>query len=50
MTIAVEVWKDLHERFSQNNHPRVFQLRKALSTHSPRDSSVIDYFTELTSI
>lgn len=47
MTTAAEVWKDLHERFSQSNRPRVFQLQKALSIHSQRNSYVIVYFTEL---
>ncbi|XP_042954528.1 uncharacterized protein LOC122290924 [Carya illinoinensis] len=50
MTTAADVWKDLHERFSQSNRHKVFQLRKALSVHNQENSSVIDYFTELKSL
>ncbi|KAK8616133.1 hypothetical protein V6N13_017696 [Hibiscus sabdariffa] len=42
---AVAIWKDLEERFQQNNGPRLFQLKKKLSdlTQATRtDYAVLD--------
>lgn len=29
---ATDVWKDIRERFSHNNGPHIFQIRKAISS------------------
>lgn len=44
---AADMWKDLHERFSQSNGPRVFQLQKAISTLIQCANSVSSYYTQL---
>ncbi|XP_059434757.1 uncharacterized protein LOC132167750 [Corylus avellana] len=44
---ASEMWNDLHDRFSQHNGPRIFQLQKAISSLSQENSSVSSYFTAL---
>ncbi|CAN6684469.1 unnamed protein product [Malus baccata var. baccata] len=46
-TTAKDVWDDLHERFSQSNKPRIFQLNRELATISQGSSSVSAYFTRL---
>ncbi|KAF5463803.1 hypothetical protein F2P56_013935 [Juglans regia] len=43
--VAAYVWKDLQERFSQRNRPRIFQLKKAISSLTQEQQSVSDYFT-----
>ncbi|XP_031280248.1 uncharacterized protein LOC116138703 [Pistacia vera] len=39
---AADIWQDLQDRFSQQNGPRIFQLKKALAgllqEHDPKDS------------
>ncbi|KAF8411394.1 hypothetical protein HHK36_003943 [Tetracentron sinense] len=44
---AAEMWTDLHDRFSQHNGPRIFQLQKAISSLSQENDSVSTYFTSL---
>ncbi|XP_035548490.1 uncharacterized protein LOC108981968 [Juglans regia] len=46
---ASDMWKDLQDRFSQGNRPRIFQLRKAISFLKQDHKSVSDYYTELKS-
>ncbi|XP_042942799.1 uncharacterized protein LOC122276985 [Carya illinoinensis] len=46
---ASDMWKDLQDRFSQGNRPRIFQLRKAISSLKQNQKSVSDYYTELKS-
>ncbi|KAA8532443.1 hypothetical protein F0562_032476 [Nyssa sinensis] len=47
--VAADVWKDLKERFSQGNRPRIFQLKKALNSLTQDQMTVSDYFTQLKS-
>ncbi|XP_043702102.1 uncharacterized protein LOC122652429 [Telopea speciosissima] len=44
---AREVWLDLHERFSQKNVPRIFEIRQAISTDTQGSDSVSAYYTVL---
>ena len=44
---ASEIWKDLQDRFSQHNGPRIFQLQKSISCLSQENNSVSSYFTTL---
>lgn len=44
---AVDIWKDLHERFSQGNAPRLFQLRKDITLCTQETLTVAGYFTKL---
>ncbi|XP_031273305.1 uncharacterized protein LOC116131766 [Pistacia vera] len=44
---AHELWKDLEERFSQGNAPRVHELRRELALTKQGDQSVSSYFTQL---
>ncbi|KAF5456987.1 hypothetical protein F2P56_021127 [Juglans regia] len=46
---AADMWKDLQDRFSQGNRPRIFQLRKAISSLKQDQKSVSDYYTDLKS-
>ncbi|XP_042976284.1 uncharacterized protein LOC122307457 [Carya illinoinensis] len=46
---ASDMWKDLQDRFSQGNRPRIFQLHKAISSLKQDQKSVSDYYTELKS-
>ncbi|KAL4313244.1 hypothetical protein GQ457_01G015460 [Hibiscus cannabinus] len=45
-TIA-DIWKDLEDRFQQNNGPRIFQLKKKLCELSQGSISVSTYYTQL---
>jgi len=47
ITTAEAMWKDLKERFSQGNAPRIFQLQKTMSALSQGNSSVSAYYTRL---
>lgn len=40
---VADMWKDLQDRFSQGNCPRIFQLRKAISSLKQDQKSVSDY-------
>jgi hypothetical protein len=46
---AEAVWKDLKERFSQGNGPRILQLHKSIADISQNFNSVNFYFTQLKS-
>jgi hypothetical protein len=41
------MWTDLKDRFSQKNGPRIFQLQKAISSHSQQNLFVSEYYTRL---
>lgn len=38
-----EVWEDLRDSFSQGNAPRIFQIKKAIASHSQISMSVSAY-------
>ena len=42
---AQEVWIDLKNRFFQSNGPRVFELRRMVSTFSQDNLSLSSYYT-----
>ncbi|GMI96858.1 hypothetical protein HRI_003355100 [Hibiscus trionum] len=44
---AATIWKDLEDRFAQNNGPRIFQLKKKLSDLVQGSMSVTTYYTQL---
>ncbi|KAB5561469.1 hypothetical protein DKX38_006426 [Salix brachista] len=44
---ASEIWKDLQDRFSQHNGPRIFQLKKSIASLCQENNSVSGYFTTL---
>lgn len=46
---AHEVWKDLRERFSQGNVPRVFEIQQNLASLKQGQLSVSTYYTKLKS-
>jgi hypothetical protein len=41
------MWRDIKDRFSQQNGPRIFQIQKAISALSQDNLSVSSYFTSL---
>jgi hypothetical protein len=43
---SIEVWKDLKERFSQGNGPRIYQLQKAIASFNQDQGSVSSYYTK----
>jgi hypothetical protein len=47
---AANMWKDLHERYSQSNGPRIFQLQKSISCLTQGANSVSVYYTQLKSL
>ncbi|KAF8405018.1 hypothetical protein HHK36_009914 [Tetracentron sinense] len=44
---AQAVWNDLEERFSQSNAPRIYQIKRSISTLLQEQSSLAAYFTKL---
>ncbi|KAL5560808.1 hypothetical protein UlMin_037019 [Ulmus minor] len=40
-----EVWRDLHDRFNQGNEPRVFYIKKQLSSLTQGSLDINAYFT-----
>ena len=44
---TLEVWKDVKERFSQGNGPRIFLLQKYLAGINQGELSITDHFTWL---
>ncbi|XP_057989145.1 uncharacterized protein LOC131172214 [Hevea brasiliensis] len=44
---AIDVWKDLKERFAQDNILRISDLQEEIFSLKQGDSSVTEYFTEL---
>jgi Trp operon repressor len=47
---AEAMWKDLKERFSQGNGPRIFQLQKSIAAITQGSNSVSSYYTQLKSV
>jgi len=47
---AEAMWRDLKERFSQGNGPRIFQLQKSIAAIAQNSNSVSSYYTQLKSI
>jgi hypothetical protein len=47
---AEAMWKDLKERFSQGNGPRIFQLQKSIVAITQGSNSVSSYYTQLKSV
>ena len=46
-TTANEVWKNLHERFSQCNAPRIFEIQRDIAYFRQEQLSVLAYYTRL---
>ncbi|XP_043693327.1 uncharacterized protein LOC122643815 [Telopea speciosissima] len=46
-TNARDVWNDLSDRFSQQNSPRIFEIRRSISNHSQGTDSISAYYTTL---
>ncbi|KAL5836423.1 hypothetical protein ACOSQ4_015920 [Xanthoceras sorbifolium] len=44
---AHEVWEDLHERFSQSNAPRIFEIQREIALDRQEQQSVSSYYTKL---
>ncbi|XP_050216130.1 uncharacterized protein LOC126667211 [Mercurialis annua] len=44
---ALDVWKDLHDRFSQGNVTRISDLQEEIYSFKQNNLSVTDYFTHL---
>jgi len=44
---AMEIWQDLHERFSKVDRIRIANLRSSINSLKQGNKPVIDYFTEL---
>ncbi|XP_030553377.2 uncharacterized protein LOC115757331 [Rhodamnia argentea] len=44
---TVAVWKDLYDRFSPSNGPRIFALERAMATLQQNNDSVTKYFNTL---
>ena len=44
---AHEVWEDLHERFSQSNAPRIFEIQRDIACFKQEQLSVSVYYTKL---
>jgi len=47
INFAVDMWNDLHDRFSQGNGPRIFQLKQQIHTLTQGSLDVSGYFTKL---
>jgi hypothetical protein len=45
INLTDDMWNNLKDRFSQKNGPRIFQLQKAVSSHSLQNLTVSEYFT-----
>ncbi|XP_043694065.1 uncharacterized protein LOC122644738 [Telopea speciosissima] len=46
---AFSAWTDLRERFSLKNAPRIFEIRRSISTHVQGTDSISAYYTEIKS-
>ena len=44
---AQVVWTDLHERFHQNNAPRIFQIKQQLNSLSQGSFDINSYYAKL---
>ncbi|XP_019161870.1 PREDICTED: uncharacterized protein LOC109158415 [Ipomoea nil] len=49
-TDAASAWKDLQERFSTANGPRIYEIEKRIATFSQRDASIADYHNHLSAL
>ncbi|XP_060960921.1 uncharacterized protein LOC133031442 [Cannabis sativa] len=47
---AAEIWKELHERFNENNAPRIFEAKKTIQSLKQGSNFVTTYFTRLKSL
>lgn len=47
---SAKIWKDLEDRFSQNNGPTIYQLRREMINLKQENNSVSVYFTKLKTI
>ncbi|XP_026378177.1 uncharacterized protein LOC113272579 [Papaver somniferum] len=47
---ARDIWIDLEDRFSETNMPRIFDLKRHISTLKQEDSSISSYYTKLKSL
>ncbi|XP_070677941.1 uncharacterized protein [Malus domestica] len=47
MTDAHAIWEELHERYSQSNAPRIFQLQRDIASLTQDQLSVAAYYTKL---
>nr|XP_017221723.1 PREDICTED: uncharacterized protein LOC108198480 [Daucus carota subsp. sativus] len=45
-TLASVVWSDLHSRFTQNNGPRFFEIRKDLASLVQENMTISAYYTK----
>ncbi|KAK1355313.1 CCHC-type domain-containing protein [Heracleum sosnowskyi] len=46
VTLAEDVWTDLHTRFAHNNGPRIFELKRAISDLSQDTLTISVYYTK----
>ncbi|XP_077249082.1 uncharacterized protein LOC143888509 [Tasmannia lanceolata] len=46
---SYDVWMDLHDRFSQSQAPRIFELTHLIATLQQENSSILTYFSKLKS-
>ncbi|XP_043702322.1 uncharacterized protein LOC122652600 [Telopea speciosissima] len=47
---ARDAWLDLHTRFSQQNAPRIFKIRRSIATLQQGLESILAYYTKLTGL
>ncbi|KAM0028665.1 putative retrotransposon gag domain, retrotransposon Copia-like protein [Helianthus debilis subsp. tardiflorus] len=47
---AMEIWKDLHERFGKESAPRTYELKQAIAITRQGGASVSSYYTKLCSL
>lgn len=46
VTLASEIWNDLHVRLTQSNGPRLFEIKKELSELTQDNLSISAYYTK----
>ncbi|XP_074380961.1 uncharacterized protein LOC141721771 [Apium graveolens] len=46
ISLASDVWEDIHVRFSLSNGPRIYELKKALSSLTQYTLSISGYYTK----
>lgn len=46
VTLAEDVWNDLHTRFTHNNGPRIFELKRAISDLNQETQTISAYYTK----
>ncbi|KAL5704940.1 hypothetical protein ACHQM5_023296 [Ranunculus cassubicifolius] len=47
---AFEIWKDLADRFSQTNKPKIYQLKQSIASLKQENTTVSVYYTSLKSL